>query len=297
MNIFSFLKTQALKVQNFLCKYKQALKFVLVLLFFALVGPLFLNWFFYLPAPCPIFNVGWEIEDALSYYGAMVAAVATVVGVYVSIGAAQKNYHEDEINKVKPYLALTIYRLAYKVQLFGNEQDAVSSHKKDNPPSYEEYILDKVCIVIENQQILFKRHLSDEQRKVVETGGLYLRDVGEYKYVLDSGHYIYLPLMVENIGNGAATNMYIGFYRKDGKPRRVNLYTFKVGQAAHCDIFSNAPEEELFGEYILNITYGDILGHHYSQKYPMTIEKCGNQYSYTIDLNGFQTLDENYKKQ
>lgn len=295
MNISSFLKTHSLKTQNFLCKYKQALKFVSVLLFFALVGPLFLNWFFYLPSLCPVFNVGWGIEDALSYYGTMVAAVATVVGVYVSIEAAQKNYHEDEVNKVKPYLALTLYHSACNVRLFGDDQNNSSTHEKDNPPSYEEYILDKVCIVIENQQILFKRKLSDEQRKIVETYGIHLRDIGNLEYVIDSGNYIDLPLMIENIGNGAATNMYIGFYRKDDDARGINLYTFKVGQVAHCEIFSNAPKEELFGEYILNMTYGDISGHHYSQRYPITIGAPGNQYGYTIDLNGFQTADESYK--
>lgn len=116
------------------------------------------------------------------------------------------------------------------------------------------------------------------KKKIVETYGLYLRDTVDHKYVLDSGHYIYLPLKIENVGSGTATNMFIGFYQENTKHRGVNLYTFKVGQVAYCAIFSNDSEETLFGKYVLNLTYGDILGNHYSQKYPIVIGKEGTHY-------------------
>lgn len=277
MGFLISLKRKFRQFKKFFQDHQQAFNFIIVFLFFAIVGPLGINQIFYRPPVFPIFKVSWEIGDALSYYGVLVAAVATIVGVYVSIGAAQRSYHEDEINRVKPYIALTGYRTACKVQLFSNNPDIAASNA-DNQSSYEEYILDKVHVVIENQQILFKRELSDEQKKIVETYGLYLRDTGDHKYVLDSGHYIYLPLKIENVGSGTATNMFIGFYQENTKHRGVNLYTFKVGQVAYCAIFSNDSEETLFGKYVLNLTYGDIWGNHYSQKYPIVIGKEGTHY-------------------
>lgn len=294
MGFLISLKRKFRQFKKFFQDHQQAFNFIIVFFFFAIVGPLGINQIFYRPPVFPIFKVSWEIGDALSHYGVLVAAVATIVGVYVSIGAAQRSYHEDEINRVKPYIALTGYCTACKVQLFSNNPDIAASNA-DNQSSYEEYILDKVHVVIENQQILFKRELSDEQKKIVETYGLYLRDTGDHKYVLDSGHYIYLPLKIENVGSGTATNMFIGFYQENTKHRGVNLYTFKVGQVAYCAIFSNDSEETLFGKYVLNLTYGDILGNHYSQKYPIVIGKEGTHYCITIDWSGVQTSDEEKK--
>ena len=163
MGFLISLKRKFRQFKKFFQDHQQAFNFIIVFLFFAIVGPLGINQIFYRPPVFPIFKVSWEIGDALSYYGVLVAAVATIVGVYVSIGAAQRSYHEDEINRVKPYIALTGYRTACKVQLFSNNPDIAASNA-DNQSSYEEYILDKVHVVIENQQILFKRELSDEQK-------------------------------------------------------------------------------------------------------------------------------------
>lgn len=165
MGFLISLKRKFRQFKKFFQDHQQAFNFIIVFLFFAIVGPLGINQIFYRPPVFPIFKVSWEIGDALSYYGVLVAAVATIVGVYVSIGAAQRSYHEDEINRVKPYIALTGYRTACKVQLFSNNPDIAASNA-DNQSSYEEYILDKVHVVIENQQILFKRELSDEQKRL-----------------------------------------------------------------------------------------------------------------------------------
>lgn len=118
MGFLISLKRKFRQFKKFFQDHQQAFNFIIVFLFFAIVGPLGINQIFYRPPVFPIFKVSWEIGDALSYYGVLVAAVATIVGVYVSIGAAQRSYHEDEINRVKPYIALTGYRTACKVQLF-----------------------------------------------------------------------------------------------------------------------------------------------------------------------------------
>lgn len=128
MGFLISLKRKFRQFKKFFQDHQQAFNFIIVFLFFAIVGPLGINQIFYRPPVFPIFKVSWEIGDALSYYGVLVAAVATIVGVYVSIGAAQRSYHEDEINRVKPYIALTGYRTACKVQLFSNNPDIAASY-------------------------------------------------------------------------------------------------------------------------------------------------------------------------
>lgn len=284
MNIFFLLNKLFQKSKN--CVHNHVSTFFIVIFFsFVLLGPLVINKIFYMPAPFPILNVHWELSDALSYYGTILSSIASIIGVYLSISAAQKNYHEDEINKVKPYLSITSYRRSYNIWLFDRSQAKNSSPQVNECSSYKEYILDKVCFTIENQNIRFQKDLSDVDKKIVESNGLSLEE---------QGHYIYLSLMIENIGNGAATNMRIGFYRENSERLGVDFYTFKVNQCAYCMIFSKDSEKNLFGNYVLDLSYGDILGHRYSQKYPLEIDKQDKYYRIKFDLKGLQAPDVNW---
>lgn len=164
MGFLISLKRKFRQFKKFFQDHQQAFNFIIVFLFFAIVGPLGINQIFYRPPVFPIFKVSWEIGDALSYYGVLVAAVATIVGVYVSIGAAQRSYHEDEINRVKPYIALTGYRTACKVQLFSNNPDIAASNA-DNQSSYEEYIQKIVPVMIVTLNSFWNRHIPHAFRR------------------------------------------------------------------------------------------------------------------------------------
>lgn len=93
-------------------------------LIFVVAIPIIINCLFKFSSPCELFAAEWEAGDALDFYATMLGSVATIVGVYLSIDAAQKNYHEDEINKVKPYLALTHYKSKSRITLgIGTNED------------------------------------------------------------------------------------------------------------------------------------------------------------------------------
>lgn len=83
MGFLISLKRKFRQFKKFFQDHQQAFNFIIVFFFFAIVGPLGINQIFYRPPVFPIFKVSWEIGDALSYYGVLVAAVATIVGVYV----------------------------------------------------------------------------------------------------------------------------------------------------------------------------------------------------------------------
>ena len=50
----------------------------LALLFFGGIVPLGIDWAFKEPALCPVLEVAWKVEDALSFYGSLLGAAATI---------------------------------------------------------------------------------------------------------------------------------------------------------------------------------------------------------------------------
>lgn len=94
-------------MKSFLSKHKW--KLLLAFIIFIVAIPLGINSLFKLTSPLDIFVAEWEAGDALAFYGVMLASATTIIGVYISIEYAQRNYRVDEANRVKPYLALTHY--------------------------------------------------------------------------------------------------------------------------------------------------------------------------------------------
>ena len=64
---------------------------ILTAIIFLFIIPLVINWLFKVASPIELFVAEWEAGDALSFYGALLASVATIIGVYLSILYAQKN--------------------------------------------------------------------------------------------------------------------------------------------------------------------------------------------------------------
>ena len=272
-------------------------KIILILLFLALFIPVLINEAFKSNWGIEWLQAEWGAGDALSFCGAILAAVATIIGVHLSIEYAQKNYHEDEINKVKPYLALTHYEAQYHKNLFEdliNSQNPSKNNKQKSPDElYKEYKLNKIYIVIQADTINFMNGLTESQKQFLESGGITWEseDSGGAlkKCQLKKCQIISTPFEVENVGNGAALNTTICFYRENKERRGASVYTLKCNQSTYFHIFSDVQGAEIYGDYILEIMYNDILGNSYSQKYKIIIQKD----SFKIDLTGTPVLIKN----
>lgn len=266
---------------------KHKLKIAVGFLIFVVAIPIIINCLFKFSSPCKLFAAEWEAGDALDFYATMLGSVATIVGVYLSIDAAQKNYHEDEINKVKPYLALTHYKSKSRITLgIGTNED---QQKREKHSYYEEYKLTKIYIVVSSKTIEFRDQLDKSQADLLQSSGLGWEVTGS-KASLKSYRLISMPFDIENVGNGAALNTYICFSKKGNKFRGMNVFTLKVGQSFYCHIFSSEQDDSILGEYILKLAYEDILGNKYSQEYNIEIkanEKTGG-IKELIDLTGKQ---------
>ena len=276
-------------MKTFFSKHKWALLGSFV--FFVIIVPALINWAFKLHTPYYFFTAEWSAGDVLSFYGAMLASVATIVGVYLSIDYAQRNYREDESNRVRPYLALTHYKSKSRSSL-----SSLLFEPSDNEPNrssdeyYEEYRFDKVFIVIGSDGIVFKDDLSESQKQSLMAGGIGLVQDNNSKRSLRPQNLVSMPFEIENVGSGAALNTRIAFYRKGEKRRGVNVFTIKTGESVYCHIFCNEQNSSLYGEYILEFIYGDILGNYYSQKYNVEfgINSESGKFFNSIDLVGKQ---------
>lgn len=276
-------------MKNFFDKHKWKLLAAFVLFF--IVVPALINLAFKLHAPCDFLVAAWSAGDVLSFYGAMLSSLTTIVGVYLSIDYAQRNYREDEANRVRPYLALTHYRSKFRL----NPLSSIFEHSKNESDQnsgefYEEYKLDKVFIIIGKDGICFKNELTDAQKQLLQTGGREVIRDGNGKYSFSFRNFVSLPFEIENVGSGVALNTKIAFYRADAEPRAVNIFTMKTGQSAYCYIFGDDPNPALYGKYVLEFVYGDILGNRYSQKYNVEfgIDAENGKFFNSIDLVGEQ---------
>ena len=247
--------------------------------------PILIDYLFKKPA---IFNwmaVGWEVEHALSYYGSLLAAVATIIGVFISMKAAQKNYREDARNRILPYIALTHMRSqsnynAYvdsmgKAGISSQESNAnrsdnsTDSNIESNDIVYREYRLGEIYIIVSPGRIVFKNEFTESQKEKVEKYGTKCQVDEDGSRHLVSEKYISVPCEIENVGSGPAVDLRLAFYRSDSpSSASVNFYTFQNNnQVIYFHIFSEVENSSVYGEYTLELRYRDIQGNRYSQKY------------------------------
>lgn len=286
-------------MRKYLLKYKWHM--ILAFAVFIVIIPAVINWFFKLESPCNFFVAEWGAGDALAFYGAMLASVTTIVGVYISIEYAQRNYQMDEANRVKPYLSLTHYKSESKTNWgLGIPAEATDADGVEQPQSYyTEYKLDKVYIVIDQSEIRFQDKLSDKQQQRIKSGGFEWYDHGGGCRSLQTHPFVSMPFDVENVGSGAAINTMIAFYKKGEARRGASLYTIKQGDSFYFHVFCDDADSVVDNEYVIELLYGDIIGNYYSQKYPVQfkIDADTGRFCTSVDLTGKQEIDEKNMKE
>lgn len=286
-------------MKKYFFKYKWEI--VVAFAVFIIIIPVIINCLFKLESPCDFFVAEWEPGDVLTFYGAMLASVTTILGVYISVEYAQRNYRIDAANRVKPYLALTHYKSQSKSNLFAKlPSEAAGEDRVEQPQSYyKEYKLEKVFIIIGQTEIQFRDKLSAAQEQRLKSGGFEWRPFGNGCYALQAHTFVSMPFDVENVGSGAATNTMIAFYKKGEKRRGTSLYTIKQKDSFYFHVFCDDADSVVDSEYVIELIYGDIIGNYYSQKYPIKFARDAEtgQFCTTVDFTGKQELDERNTKE
>ena len=238
----------------------------------------------------------WGAADVLSYYGTIIAAAGAAIGVFVSIKVATKNYKEDVRARVMPFIAVTPFErkaIANTMALLKEKEEKTKrSADIDNMHAvqYDEYKLSQIYFVITVHGIDIKKKLDKNQQAVLEhVGNSWVTKDGVE--MLQRTDFYSMPLEIENVGNGTAVNLRIGFNRVGDRNtyRFVRPMMLKQGQTVYIHIFSTADYDIVRGKYSLEFYYEDIYGNKYSQAFPVEYSKNKDNQEYqSIDVVGKQ---------
>lgn len=239
----------------------------------------------------------WGAEDVLAYYGAVLAAGGTALGVYLSIRASHKQYQEDIRSRVLPFIAVTPFdrRACINLARLLNEtmHDSSTTDSEEKPDEYIEFKLDHIYFIIGPEGIDIKNKLTAYQQEILSKAGNIWRRKST-GMVLDRIDYFSIPVEIENVGNGTAVNLRIGFNRITTNPHKfIRPMMLKQNQTIYIHIFSTSPFDVVGGDYILEFYYEDIYGNKYLQKFPVTLGRNDDDNEYqSIQLVGEQAKYE-----
>ncbi|MCD7888399.1 MAG: hypothetical protein LUG23_00480 [Oscillospiraceae bacterium] len=223
----------------------------------------------------------WSASDMLAFYGAILAAILAGIGVYVSIWYSNKNYREDVRARILPFITVTTLerKAATNVSALLREQVEGKSAPEnvENKPNVqqEEKRLDRIYFIIDSNGIKAQSTLNKYQQTVSDLNGIASYTTTEGTDMLHRVDYFSIPLEVENVGNGTAVNLRIGFNYADDKKSHEFLTPTMLNQkqTIYINIFSTENPENIHGEYLLEFFYEDIHRNKYTQQFPVTMEK------------------------
>ncbi len=279
-------------MKEYLRKYRAEL---IGLVLVGLIGiPLLIHILFKIEAPCPFLVAEWSAGDVLAFYGVLVGAVVAIAGVYFSIVAGQKNYHDDVINQCRPFM--TMEARYYKAENITEiKPDNDQSHPQKPLQEFEEYALEKLYYVIQKGNVQIKENLTEVQQRHVKYSGFGAREIVPGGKSVYTTKMLYLPLEIENVGNGAAVSFSVGINNStlDEKKHMFSRpKSLKVGQKFYISIYSENMDRDNYGEYTVCISYYDILGNGYEQNYKYKIFEDTNHVAGSLEMDGTQKRQE-----
>lgn len=239
----------------------------------------------------------WGAAEMLSYLGMLLAAAGTVIGVFLSIQHAQKQYQEDKRQRVLPFFAINRLKQE-KVDTF--VQGLYYGLMQKNPPSkqtpleeikglrYKEYPVNEGFFFIKGEKIEFSTEIDEELKQKAEK---------ETNPVLDGmlPHFddlnpIYIPIRLKNVGNGCAICMQISVEKGEAVASSPSV-SISVDETFHVWIYADK-KDILADDYQISVSYQDIYGNLYMQNGLLTFSRHQEiiQEQLAFDTNEHQKL-------
>lgn len=263
------------------CVFK-VIVLVVAAAFFVFGIPAIINECYVSSNPC-YFTI-WGAEEVLSYYGTLLAAAGTGLGVFFSIKYSQKQYQEDKRHGVLPYFSvdkLIQEKESLFFRYFNTGLQSTTEQQSDESEQYREYLPDRIYFIIDDDSIKCTLKLTQEQKEVAESSQDIFKD-DNGKLVNQSIADCFV-LRLQNVGNGCAVNTTIAVLdfgkeqmgkRKDQTPR----FSVNAGKTVDVCIFAYCKDSSV-GRYNLKLLFQDIYGNKYSENLFFNIEKQDEKYS------------------
>ena len=246
-------------------------KKIIIALLIAIAGiPFIIHVVFKIHPSNPFFSAEWTAGEFLGFYGVLLGAAATVIGVFLTVSYAQKNYREDVINRSIPFLTIT-------------------------PLKDDQCLNGAMYFIIKNGEVSTANCLSDIQIQNIQNKGIVRETITtgvSSKIYLKMLH---LPLKIENVGNGAAVTFSVGL-NPMGITKKMQRFTLPTsiskGGSFLMAIYSENLDNMNCGDYSLCLSYYDILGNAYEQNLLYSI----NSNSFNTEVTGALKLDGTQKR-
>lgn len=211
------------------------------------------------------------------YFGAIIGGICTVVGVFLSIRYEKEKSLENDERAVLPYIALTTLEKEVHIDFF-HLKNIDDIEESDHTQEYREFMLDRIYFVIRGDDITPKHKLSREEKVLLENNGNYMDEVATGCYSLAHKKMISIPIILENVGNGAAVDFRVGVHSGDTKYNDEGIkYTVPkhliIGKTFYLNLyFEDVGEYAEKKQFVLRICYENIYTQTYIQEYTINIE-------------------------
>lgn len=267
-------------------------KLLIIILFcLVLIGPVIINESYKV-------NKGyltlWNAADVLSYYGTIIASLIGIAGVYFTVCISNKNYRDDARSRILPYMTVTVLNIKLPDPFLAELGTESYSDMGNNP-----IIMDSLSgkshnhfyfVINSLAQVQVVDSLSDNEKESLKSTEVLWHREKDGKMCLHGTTVVSMPFILENIGNGAAKNLRMGFSHINNSPYFRPPITLKQNEEFFIHIFSEQDTNNIDGEYTFNIYYEDILGNQYEQLFPIEILAHDDTICKSFDITGHQRL-------
>lgn len=155
---------------------------LIIIIFLLFVIPFLINVFFQYQAPLRWLEATWGSGDLLSFYGSVLTGILAILGVFWTVQYSKKQYKEDNINRVLPYIAINTMQTETKVDVIeyilwslgiineekNNKKKDIQNQEKNEMVKYREYILNKIYFIIDDDKIDVKQRLNETQKSQIK---------------------------------------------------------------------------------------------------------------------------------
>lgn len=240
----------------------------------------------------------WAAGDTLAYYGALIASVITIYGLYLTFKDNRRGISEQSRLDKLPYLGITMLHQFFRVPYL--DPDNAQEIKVESRAfgsiydgyHYTEAKPDTIFCVISGGNTSCKRSLPKEMLSLISHQGMEIVHVANGLSLTTHHSLLYVPLEITNVGNGAAIDLYFGFNKLDGMNKVTERFTppipLKVDSDLYIAIYADNNGDENCGSYLMEYYYKDIFGNQYVQRQVFVLGiNASERYFATLE-NGLQ---------
>lgn len=202
--------------------------------------------------------------DRLAYYGTLLAMLGAIFGVIIIIDYSRKNYHEDVLNRVMPFIAVKGRHVKFRSSFLDGLEDKGEEPSCSIDNEFSEYPIESAYLLITAGRIEFVTILSADQKRLIE-------HTAEMNYPDNPRASNYYSYDLINVGIGTAVDCTImvreasedAWYPSPLMTSLLPNQSIKMGMYVETQ---NDESDRAYTKYHIRINYSNIYGDYYTQE-------------------------------